>query len=509
MSVAQRMGRETAAQVLGLVIIAADRLVVAGTLVRIWNIDEFSRYALAVAAAGLVTLVDFGCNLYFANRLLFLVQQHRVDAARRMLGAGNAAMLGVTTLGVVVVLAGLALLGTGTAHLPLTASLFTAAAALALAVFSRNIFSVQLSVYRAHDQFARQTLLLLAVDTLRIVLTLAVVMAGGGLLAVALAQLAVAVLGHAWIVFVDARRRFPQFCFAIGGLDAAERPDALRTSLGLWLQSAPSTAIAYFPVFLMGAASATALQVAQFVLMRTVGNFARTGLQPFSVVFAQEAARRHAIGDPAGLSKAFRESTAVLGVLGAVLGGALGLLGAPLFALWTGKSALYSAPMLWLAIATPLLFPTLAMAQAYLVTVNRPWPLAQGRALQIVLTMAMFVLMPVADPALRMMIALALAEVLGLGIPVTTAIVRGVPGAGIAMHLDVSARLFVSLALTGGAGWIAVAVFPTRPLPAVALGMVLTALAGGVSLIVFGLRGERRTQVLTALLGRVSGRRAR
>ncbi len=500
MIVAGRIGREYLMQIVTLAVAVVDRIVLTGVLLRIWGVEDFATWSLAGAAAGLVSLFDFGANLYFANRVFFLAQQGRHEEARVAARAGNL-VIGVGSL-----------VGIGTTIIALTwwgdDSVFTpqvlgATLALSLVTALKMAMSVQLSVYRAHDQFARQTFILAALDILRIAASIALIALGFGYLPVALAQAMVAIAVCGWILADSPRRFGPRYRFGVGLVPAGERVEAAQTSLGYWFQSAPNTALTYAPVFLLTAMGAGAVVVAQFVLMRTIGNFGRLTLQMFAIVLGQEAARRVAIDDPAGLKTVYREAALFLTAQTACITGLLLALGAPLFRLWTDEPGLYDPLILWLAIGTPLLLPTLALALNLLATANRPWPIALGRTAQFVLTVALVLALPIEHLALRMMAALAIAEMVGYGFPVVRAGDRLVGLRSIPFAFEMLARSLLCAALVFAAATGAALPFAS-PLFAVAAGMVGGgAVAVGATLFL-GMGRERRATLIAVARARLT-----
>ena len=176
--------------------------------------------------------------------------------------------------------------------------------------------------------------------------------------------------------------------------------------------------------------------------------------------------------------------------------------GAPFFAIWTGEGALFRTDMLLLAIAPPLLLPTLAISQAYLATINDPWPIAAGRLVQVAVTLACYVALPIAPAGLLMMAALAVGELFGFGSVMTWRVHRTIGGTGLAFHLEMAARMAATLALTAG-GALAGAALASAPLASLILGGGVGGVLGAVALVAFGLRADRRRALVAAARERV------
>ncbi|URW74445.1 hypothetical protein M9980_07565 [Sphingomonas donggukensis] len=499
MKIAGRIGREMAVQMLGFGVQIADRILIAGLLIRAWGVSGFAEWSLVLAAGGLVGLFDFGVNLYWANRVLFLVQRGDAARARAVARAGNLLMIGASATGLLAVIIGFGFYAQRTGGVEVSPSLWLAAALVAGATFARSATTIQMSVYRAHEQFARQSLLWLAGDVARLLVTAIFVLAGAPLLMVAAAQCGAAILVHGLTIVLDNNRRFPEFRFGIGAIPPEERPCAAHMMLGFWLQSAPSTALTYIPIFLLGGVS-TATGLAQFALMRTLSNVMRAVLQPFSVVCGQESARRFAIGDRAGVGSTYGESVVLLGVLGAIPAAILMALGQIVFALWSGHRSLFDPLMLMFAIAPPLLFPSIMMAQAYLSTINDPWPIAWSRVVQTLLSVAGYVALPIADPAMRMFVALAVAEIVALGIGLTRAVRKSVPGSMLLLTIRAGLATAAAVGMTYFAAYLG-GMIEAPPLLRLVTGGLAGGLAGAVAVAAFGIDARRRS-ALIAMLGR-------
>lgn len=505
MKVLFRVGREYVAQVVAFAATLADRILLSGLLLRMWGVDGFAAWSVALAAAGLIGMFDFGIALSFSNRLAMAVARRERPLSQHVHRAGNALACAGALVGLVCIGGWFALFPGATGNIPFTGSLWLTMFCLSLVAATRMMTSIQIAVYRAHQQYTRQTMLTAAIDTTRVVVSAAIAMLGGGLVEVAGAQFATALLGTLlWTA--SSGRRFPDYGFSLRtrGLDRAERNSLLITSVGNWSQSLPNTLLTLLPLLLITASGSPVAAVAQFTLMRTIGNFVRSGLQLFGVVLGIESARRLAIDDMAGLRNAFREASIFISSQTGAAAGLLAALAEPLFSVWTGNPHLYSPVMLWLAIGPPLLMPSQGVAANFLAAANRPWPIVAGRAAQLALTICLYFALPVEDIALRLMAALAIGELLGLGIPVSKAVHRITGTNGIDFLLTLASR----------GGGCAVAVYLiTRivvdSLPATGLMYLIFELAtGGVAasavILAFGVSSQRRTALYGAVRARVS-----
>src|SRR5205809_6210694 len=79
----KRVVTENMSQMVLMAIGIVDRIVLTAVLLRFWGTSLFEAWSVCVALAGLVTLFEFGFNLYFNNRLMIETEQGRPDIAGR------------------------------------------------------------------------------------------------------------------------------------------------------------------------------------------------------------------------------------------------------------------------------------------------------------------------------------------------------------------------------------------------------------------------------------------
>jgi O-antigen/teichoic acid export membrane protein len=505
MNVTVRMGREYLALGAGFAVALFDRLAVAGVLLRFWGIDSFAIWSVGIAASTMVTFFDFGLNYYFPNRLAVTVAQGRKSDSLYVLAVGNTLMSAATTIGLTVVLGFLPLVGTNIGTGPITPQVWIACALLCLPIALRMAITVHVSIYRAHDQFSRQTLAFAILDVLRILAIVGVAALGGGLTSVAIAQLLVTVVG-VLAILRDIKQRFSSYRLRFGIPRRGEFKVMAITCVGYWTQSAPTTLLASLPLFAVASAVSSASALAQFALMRTLGNFLRTGVGVLTLGLGQEVGRRIGLNDRAGLQAAYRGGARFFAVQTTSAAGVLLALAFPLFQLWTGKGYLFDETLFWVTIAPTLCLPTLTLAPAVLAAANLPWPNSIGRMSQLGMSLAIFYFLPIGPAPLRMVWGLAIGEIFGLGIPITLAIYRLVPDTGLRFHGDLLIRSLLCIGSTFMAARLGSILAPQ--LAGLGLGLIFGGLAAISATLLLGLDRQRRQMVWSAargLHGRVAG----
>lgn len=504
MRIALRIGREIAAQAAAFVAAFFDRAILAAILLRLWGVESFAIWSLAVSAAGLTAFFTFGLNLYFSNRITFSVIRGRSHVAIHAYRAGNLLMAVAAIVAVVVVLAGTLVWQYRLDHQMADGTLLAVTAMLTLAAATKMALSAQYSLYRAHNEFVRQSLWLSSSVILPAGLAGLAALIGEGVAVAALAYLA-GTLATTIPILYDGRRRFAGFRFGFALPNKVERRTAPLLSFAFWLQSAPSALIASGPILLLGLFGAGAVTISRFILIRTVVNLARTVLQLAGVVIGQEGARRVAARDQAGLLGVFQEGTYFLGVATAAGSGILLALGEPIFRLWTGSADLFSQSLFWIGLAPTAIVPVFTVAENVLSSSNRPWPLVAGRLAQLALTILLLVALPIDRLDLRLMAALSIGEVVGFGLPVCIASTRLATGlaAGFFAKSILFAVIAAALSYAATAGIY-------EALGGSLEGLILALAGGGCVALscvaIMGLTRSRRTALRAWLAGPRAGR---
>jgi O-antigen/teichoic acid export membrane protein len=498
---AERLTREYLAQIIGFTAALVDRLFIAGLMVRFWGSDTFGAWALAMAAGSMVGLFDFGFGTYFGNRVLVAVQTGDTERAIQLQRAGNLFSLVSAIVAVILVGIGWQLFHQPVGGIDSGTTLLWITLLIAITTAARQAIVVQSSIYRAYEQFSRVTWFVAISDLARIAALVIALFLGAGPLEAGLVFMIAMIILSVIPMLVDLQRRFPHMPFRPGSLPSEDRRDMIITSGQYWVQSGVNTLITYAPTLLLGIVGSAAVAIAQFTLMRTLANFSRQVLILFSNVFGLEVSRRLAVNDREGAIMVFRESTRLLAVQTAAATGAVAALGSQLFALWTGSDALFDPKLLWLALVPPVIIPSLSIASQVMITSNWPKPLVAGRMAQLVLSIALFFLLPISGDAMRLMAALAIGEVVGLGLTLTIAASRKLPGTGLALHADVGIRSAVALAVTYGSGMIGARI---DGLAGLIIGGALAGITMAIVVFGMGLSSARKQQAVSAVKARFS-----
>ena len=433
-----------------------DRILLTGLLVRLWGIPGFERWTTIAAGVALLAVFDLGCQMNFGNRIANENHAGRRDISVRVYGESNAIFVG---LGLLAIAFAVAIClhadlrsAIGLRHLDAWDDriiIFNLGAATALKLALTNLSSV----YRANLRFARGTVIASSAELIRIVAILATAGTGLGLETASFAVLAATVAGYALLMPIDIARLFPDYRYRIARPTRLTTRKMVQTS-GLYaVPMIPNIILVNVPVIILGASSqAQAGLLAGFVLLRTFTNFLRMLIQKVIFVVGMELASLHARDRHTDLAALY---PILSNFIAACLGYALGLVtvyGGEVFQLWVGSRALYDPLMLAIMAAPLILTPSALVANAFLQYANKPLFSALGAALQLGLAILIGWLAPIENLALRMTVAVYVAELVGFSIPVIYAASMELRGPQLVKTLSstmISLALFAAIVMTG------------------------------------------------------------
>lgn len=408
----RRIVVEQAGQALAIGTGLLDRLLFTAVMIRTWGDARFEAWATCIAAAGLVSLFEFGFCLYFNNRLMEETEQQRHREAHRTFFIANTlfGLAGVVSFVCVAVLVLVPSIRGGGPEIDTPARLailvLAAGQSLRIATFGC------LSLYRANRESARLALLLTAGEVARIALSIAACLAGGGLLAVALTGTLAAVVLQIVFPVYDVLRRFPPHRFGFSLIHRAEIRPIATTSSGFLAQSIPIVLLTSLPVLYVEETIGVGV-LATFVLMRTLSGLPRSLLQQLAGVLGQECGRCVAAADDRRALKVVMEGGHFYSILSGAAAGLLVGAGVEIVSLWTGTSIYFRLHYLLAGVSSMILTPFAVLAHNILTNSNSPFLAAAGRWTQLVITISFAALAPIEDTAFRMLLALSVGEVVG------------------------------------------------------------------------------------------------
>ncbi len=300
----RRVGRGTAANLLGQGINVVGQLVQVPLLLAVWGTSQYGEWLSVSAIVAYLSLLDFGVQTYATNRLTRCRATGDLAEYRRVLQsawalnvtlAAGAALLAIPALLVLPFDRWLQLNVTGHRVAWMTASL------LALQTIAALPFGLLIGVYRTMNEYPREQLTVIARQAIVILATIGTAWAGGGVAAVALAQLTAIALPaiYAWR---DLRTRHPEARLGFAHASRSMALSFLHPSL-LFLVIQLAGAAVLQGTTLMAGGMFGGVAVTTFVSLRTLANLSQQGITSVRNALWPEVGAMDATGDHNGLRR--------------------------------------------------------------------------------------------------------------------------------------------------------------------------------------------------------------
>lgn len=503
MTIMARVSREYLLQIVSFAVAILDRLLIPAILLRTIGVSGFSGWTVALAMAAFVPVLDFGLVRHFSIRLMSLRAQGREEEALIEFRQGSLLLIGVSGIAAAVFAAWLLIEPPKSGDPTVDALMPNVLLPVLAASILTQVTGLRLALFRAHQQFGRETIILTLGNLLRVGLICGAALAGASLIALGWIWFMAVAIGLILPILIDSRKRFPAFRWQRPNFRSGDIAKAVQSSPGYWLVAISAALFASAPLLALGYSAAGVMAVIQFSLMRTIANLVRQVLQMFANVFGLELGRRYALRDEEGFANTFNEANRFLGTQAAVAVVILAVVGRELFSLWTGQPELFNLTMLALAVLPPIILPGMILSMEALGYAGQQWTLVRIRIIQFVVTVVLAIALPIDDLGLRIMAALAAGELIGLGIPLLWAM-RSVDRR-LNFRMQLSTTLWVAAAVALSAIILAPVhlIAADQPYSRIAAAAMLGGLAILANTLLFGLSPTRRHAVTTALMGRL------
>ncbi len=334
--VVRRVTRGVLASLFGQGIQAASQVVLVPVFLAAWGTQRYGEWLVLSAALTQLTVIDFGIQMYAVNRLTQSYARHDLESYRQTLHSALALSTVVSAGAAICAAVALPLLPLASwFHFRVT-SQGTAVAVgmlMILQVLGSIPYGLLAGTYRSITEFARGQMIENAKAAVMFAAAAGLLVAGGGLISIAAAQVTVVAGVFGW-VWRDLRSRHPEI--ALGMLDASKAvalslvgPGALFFLIQLsFTISAQGATIAVGTMF--GAAS-----VASFVALRTMANLFRQGAGVLHSALWPELTRMEATADLARLRQVFLLVSKLLVVFAGAAAIFLHFVAGDMVALWT------------------------------------------------------------------------------------------------------------------------------------------------------------------------------
>lgn len=401
-----------------------DRIFLTYLLIRFWGVSQFESWSVVLSIASLMSMFDFGMSLHFSNEITSLWEKKRTVDFEQIVGVANSLFAASACIGIIAVLAYLAWTAQFANHtLLLPVLLLSIAYALKIAV------SGTLCLFRANQKYATLTAYVSAGEYARIIASILFCALGYGIDAVAGISGILIILLQVILPVVHAIRHFDGGSAGFAWVRVAETKQSLRSSLPYFLQAAPSVLLSSVPVFVLGTLQSGAGAIATFVTIRTLTSLPRALMQQSSIVFGLDAGRLIFTQDIEALKRLLIWTSRFVCVSSGAVAGAIFAVWKPVLFFWTSDQ-LKGSLVLVVAGLLPLLFAANAtLTHNILVCAEKAGVAAIGRLLQVALSIVFFLVLPVQDVVLRMLLCLSLGEIFGFSLQAQSAVSK-ITGSG-------------------------------------------------------------------------------
>jgi O-antigen/teichoic acid export membrane protein len=358
------------------------QLALVPVLLQYWGTQRYGEWLALSAAVSYLTTLDFGMQSYVINRLNQAHTLGKRDEYNRILQTGLLVNTAVPAAGLLIIVPILILAGSrGWLHLHATSP--SSAIWVASLLSFQAAFSITSGllggIYRTTGEYPRGQMMSNARLAALLILSLATVIAGGGLQALAAVQAVVGLLFGA-AVYIDVSRRFPEISIGFSGADWRLAATFLApSSMFFGLQMVAVFAVQGTTLMVNGLFGAAVLVV--FASLRTVSNLIRQAAATIQQAVWPEFTSLDARPQGDALRQ-LHLLTAKLVMLVAICGSVfIFMVGDRLVAFWTRGRVQYD-PVLMIALLVYACVQCHSFVSAVLLTAcNRQGPVLQQSAM--------------------------------------------------------------------------------------------------------------------------------
>lgn len=356
-----------------------------------WGPERYGDWLVLFSAAGMIALIDFGLQTYYANAFQMALSRGEAGLFNQLLRQAGAlyALLIATSLPIILIasfvgnwaeMMNLQLVGAETASTTFL---------LLLIFFVANIpLGAVIAVYRAHGHIATG---IIAANFARLLLvgTIALTLwAGGGLYVLATVYLTV--LAVNWIAIVaHQKHRYPGLRFGFAWPDRTARRELLNIAPLYAIVPAAMMLTIHGTIVLISALAAAGQAVVAFTTLRTLTGMARQVMDQLLQVTGAEFARQYAQDDTRALTALYEFVGRLGGGVCGALAGLIMIIAPSFLTIWTLGKVPFDYAIFWpLLAAAGLAGPSIA-GYAVLHCVNRPQGMAGAYAINGGLTLGL------------------------------------------------------------------------------------------------------------------------
>jgi O-antigen/teichoic acid export membrane protein len=444
-------------KLVGLGISFGEQFLLVPVFLIFWGPELYGDWLVLFSAAGMIALIDFGLQTYYANAFQMAISRDDQEAFHRLLHQASA--LYIALIAIALPLIGLVAYagGPATSMNLQTVGIETASTTflLLLLFFLANIpLGAVMAIYRAHGHFATGIMVgnisrLLLVGAIALTLY-----AGSG--PVVLAMVFMAILTGNWVaVMVHQKRRYRGLRYGLTWPDRTARQELFRIAPFYAIVPAAMMLTIHGTIVMISALGAAGQAIVTFTALRTLTGVARQSMDQLLQVTGAEFARQFAQDDTAGLAALYDFVGRMAGGLCGALAGLITVIAPPFLLIWTVGKVPFDPQVFWPLLAVAALAGPSIAGYAVLHCVNRPQGMAGAYGASSCLTLGLcLILIPEMGAAgAAWSVLIAEIGVLSLIIPRATAKIVG--GSFITRIASTQLFALTAFSISAASAWLA------------------------------------------------------
>lgn len=372
--VRRRLFMSFGSQSVAILLRIAQQFLLVPILIRGWGIELYADWIIISSAAGFLAMLDFGLQAYFINALLVAWSKKDLVAYRRLISTAIFIYGAIILTAATVLAATFAIVswpnffGTQVMDAPMARE---TAIFLAVSILLLLPFGFIGTIYRAHGDYSRGTVINITAEAIRGFGICAVVVMGGRPITAALVYLIITICYCLGVVF-DQYRYYGQLPLGIAIPKRAELQQVISKSAFYFSLTVAAPLVLNAPVLLLGMLSGISGAVVAYTASRTFTGFVRQIVAQFCYPIGAEMARQAALGHQARLQRFFTAAGRIIGGSAGLLGGFTLAVAAPFLRIWTHGSVEFDPWLVGAFIATVILTAPAQVASTLYLYNNKP-----------------------------------------------------------------------------------------------------------------------------------------
>jgi O-antigen/teichoic acid export membrane protein len=443
------------AQTIAILLRIAQQFLLVPILIRGWGIELYADWIIVFSATSFLTVLDFGLQAYFSNALLITWSRQDFAAFRRLISTA------ILIYGSIVLTAAAVLAATSAVvswpnyfgtHVMSASMALDTAVILTISILMLLPFGFIGTIYRAHGDYSRGTVINITAEALRGFGICAVVVLGGRPMTAALVYLVITVLYGVGIIF-DQWRHYGELPIGLAIPKMAELRQVITRSSFYFSSAITVPLVINAPILLLGMLSGFSGAVVAYTASRTFTGFMRQIVGQFCYPIGVEMAHQAAIGKQAQLRRVFTAAGRMVAGSAGLLGGFTLVVAEPFLHIWTHGAVAFDPWLVSAFVATVILTAPAQVASTLYLYNNKPGVLVVAQGAYAIGTLVLCLLLIKEFAAAGAAAGTGLAEFLSIGLILPYAAAKEVSAPLIPYFARSYAAALGAFVLSYGVAW--------------------------------------------------------